>query len=136
MHIDKVQKGLQSFIFGCDDADILNGGVQPIFDPDSVPETTPLMTFSFIPYPYGGVFDSFLMEWTFWFDNPYITEVSNLIDNIEVHCTKWSDINYRNNIIGRMQIKFLKSPSTGGMYNLRFITLYIKMRAIFYEDAC
>lgn len=136
MHIDKVQKGIQSFIFGCDEDDILDGGVQPVFDPDSVPATVPLMTFSFIPYPYSGIFDTFLMEWVFWFDNPHIAEVSNLIDNIEVNSTKWLDINYGSNTIGRMQVNFLKSPLTGGAHNLRFITLYIKMRAVFYEDAC
>jgi len=136
MHIDKVQKGIQSFIFGCDEDDILDGGVQPAFDPDSVPTTIPLMTFSFIPYPYSGIFDAFLMEWIFWFNNPHIAEISDLIDNIEVNSTKWLDINYGSSVIGRMQVNFLKSPSTGGMYNLKFITLYIKMRTIFYGDAC
>ncbi len=136
MHIDKVQKGLQSFIIRCDTDDVLDGGVLPSFDPDSVPETTPMMTFSFIPYPYSGFFDTFLMEWTFWFDNPQISEISSLIDNIEEQVTKWFDVNYGSQIIGRMQIKFLKSPSTGGMYNLRFITLYVKMSALFYEDSC
>ena len=136
MHIDKVQKGIQSFVFECDIDDVLDGGIQPIFDPDSVPDITPLMTFGFIPYPYSGIFDTFLMEWTFWFDNPHITKISNLIDTIEEQAVKWIDINYRNKVIGRMQTNFLKSPSTGGMYNLRFITLYLKMRAVFYEDAC
>lgn len=136
MHIDKVQKGIQSFIFGCDEGDILDGGVQPVFDSDSIPEAIPLMTFSFIPYPYSGIFDTFLMEWVFWFDNSQIAEVSDLIDNIEINSAKWLDIKYGSSTIGRMQVNFLKSPSTGGMYNLRSITLYVKVRVVFYEDVC
>ena len=136
MHIDKVQKGLQSLIFECDQKGVLIGGIVPAFDFDSVPDLIPVMTFDFMPTPFKKVFDTFLMEWVFWFENPSLLEISNLIDILEIYSEGWVDVNSANKTIGRFWFGFIKSPLTGGRFGLRYITLYIKLLAVFYEDAC
>lgn len=136
MHIDKIQKGLQSLILECDQDNILIGGVVPAFDPDSVPDSIPVMTFDFIPTPFKKVFDTFLMEWVFWYENPSLIKISNLIDILEINSEGWMDVNFANKVIGRFWFGFIKTPLTGGRFGLRHITLYTKLLAIFYEDVC
>ena len=135
MHIDQAQKGVQSFVYECDINNTLLS-IQPESDPDVVPNHIPMMVFSFIPTPYKKIFDEFIMEWSFWYDNPDISKISIIIDELDRQNGQWNDIHYRNKVISRMQINFIKSPLTGGAHNLKFITLFIRSRFIFYEDAC
>jgi hypothetical protein len=136
MHIDKVSRALVSLVLSADVDGVLSG-VAPAEDPDYVPDSTPQAIYAFVPTGFSGVFDEFLIDLTFWFDNPNLSNVSNIIDIlVRGSGPAWNDIVENNVRIGGVQYFFIRSPSSGGRQGLKYLTLFIKLRTTFDSDPC
>jgi hypothetical protein len=137
MHLDKVSYVIVGLVLASDKDGMLTG-ITPSEDPDNVPDNVPCGVYSFIPTPFNDVFDEFLAEVTFWFDNPSLREISKIIDNMEKGSgnQQWYNVVEDGLAIGKYQYLFVRSPSSGGRQSLRFVTLFLKVRAFFNQDQC
>jgi hypothetical protein len=131
VQIDKVSQAILGLISLSDEDGILEG-IQHSQDPDNIPTTT-CVVYSFSPMPFSDVFNEFLVEIAFWYDNPMFSAVSQIIDRIEQNSgNEWHDIIENESVIGRFQYFFQRSPLSGGSQSLKSLTLFIKIRAMFY----
>lgn len=136
MQLDKTSFVVSSLILASDEDGVLQN-VTPAEDPDNVPSHLPSVVYSFVPTPFSEVFDEFLVELTFWYDNPDMTKISKIIDTMEKSSGhQWHDILEDGSSIGKFQFFFIRSPSTGGRQSFKFITLFLKIRATYSQDQC
>jgi hypothetical protein len=132
VNLDVVAKSVIGLILSFDNESVLSG-VYHAEDPDQVPSQVPVCTFAFVPAPYSKIFDEFYMEWTFWFNNPFFSNVSDIVNRIEENSDEWVDCVQDGKVLGRVWFLLNRSPQTGGRNNLKYITLFIKVRATFNE---
>ena len=136
MHIDKVSRALVSLLLSADVEGLLLG-VAPAEDPDYIPDSVPQAIYAFVPTTFSGVFDEFLIDLTFWFDNPDLSDISLIIDKLARGSGhQWSDIIESGVRVGAVQYFFIRSPSSGGRQDLKYLTLFLKLRATFDNDPC
>jgi hypothetical protein len=136
MRLDNISKMILDLVYAGDSSNILTGGVYHSEDPDKIPDQIPACTFLYLPAPYQRVYNEVYVDLTFWFDNPNFEDISKIIDTLERLTETWIAFELNNINVGKCYFTFLRSPSSGGRNNLKYILVRLKLRAVFFEDTC